>query len=190
MHPLAFLFSSLLFSMCHSLFNEHFSFCPFMLLHSPYFFTQALLHLCNNNNNLFSSLYLVLIAYVHLVHTLYAMVLHALHVECFACSSLQLFSFSGCSFHFSNIIGCYNQIPSPHYQLIFFIFCCNRAQLLCCSFRVQRSSSCQSPPWTVFVQLADPLRLFTFSVNHTGVSSSPLVETINGFKQLHYEDQH
>jgi hypothetical protein len=42
-------------------------------------------------------------------------------------------------------------------------------------------TSCQSPPWTVFVLLADPLKLFTFSINHVEVSSSPLAETISGF---------
>jgi formate-dependent nitrite reductase membrane component NrfD len=43
-----------------------------------------------------SSLFCLLIVSVHLVHPLCAMLLHSLHVECSAFSSLQLFNFSGC----------------------------------------------------------------------------------------------
>jgi hypothetical protein len=38
----------------------------------------------------------------------------------------------------------------------------------------------------IFIPLEDSQRLFTFSVNHPQVSSSPLAETISGFWQLYY----
>jgi hypothetical protein len=38
----------------------------------------------------------------------------------------------------------------------------------------------------IFIPLEDSQRLFTFSVNHPPVSSSPLAETISGFWQSYY----
>jgi hypothetical protein len=40
-----------------------------------------------------------------------------------------------------------------------------------------------------FLLLVDAFRLFTSSVNHAEVSSSPLAETISGFWQLHCDVQ-
>jgi hypothetical protein len=42
-------------------------------------------------------------------------------------------------------------------------------------------SICQLPLRTVFIPLVDSLRLFSFSGNHSEVSSSPLAETISRF---------
>jgi hypothetical protein len=66
-------------------------------------------HIPHNNNDSISSLFPILILPVHLVHCLYPMVLHPLHVECSACSLWKLFSFSVCSCHLSIITGCHNQ---------------------------------------------------------------------------------
>jgi hypothetical protein len=94
---------------------------------------------------------------VHLVHALYAMVLHALHVECSASSSWKLLHLSFCLSHVSIITGCHHHMPSHPQQLRFFILCYSRAQLICCSYKLQRSSSYQLSPQTVFIPLADSL---------------------------------
>jgi hypothetical protein len=174
-----FLFFCILCFLHHSPFNAPFVFYAFPLLHSTSFFTHASLTTATTT---ISSLFHILILPVHLVHAPNPMALHVdLYVECSTCSLWKLFSFSICSCHLSIITGCHNQIPSPHHQLRFFIFCYSRAQLFYCSYRLQCSSSCQSPPRTVFVLLPDPLRLLTFSFNHMEVSLSPLAETISGF---------
>jgi hypothetical protein len=59
---------------------------------------------------------------------------------------LPFLAFYFCSAYFiylvsCNITGCHPQITSHHQQLRFFIFYYNRDQLLCCSYRLQCSSS-------------------------------------------------
>jgi hypothetical protein len=165
----------------HLLSSVHFSCCT-----PP---PSSHMHHSQHNNNPISSLFHILILPVHLVHSLYAVVLHGLHVECSACSSWQLFSFSVCSTHLSIITGCHTEIPSHHQQSRFFIFCSSRAQL---SVAVNGSNALPAVNRLheqSFLLLADAFRLFTSSVNHTKVSSSPLAETISGFWQLHCDVQ-
>jgi hypothetical protein len=82
----------------------------------------------NNNNNLISSLYRVYIAYVHLVHAIFSIPMHA-HTAPISSTSrvlcviiivtlqlLWLFS------HAFNITGCYVEIPQPLWQLGLFVF--------------------------------------------------------------------
>jgi hypothetical protein len=82
----------------------------------------------NSNNNLFSSLYRIYVASVHLVHAIFAIPLHA-HPALISSTSqvfcviiivtlqlLWLFS------HTFNITGCYAEIPQPLWQLRLFIF--------------------------------------------------------------------
>jgi hypothetical protein len=108
------------------------------------------IHYSLHQQQLISSFLNIIMLPMHLVHPLYLMVLHPLHVECSTCSSWQLFTFFVCSCLLSIITGCHNQIPLPHHQLRFFIFCYSQDQLFCCSYRLQRSSSCQSPSRIVF----------------------------------------
>jgi hypothetical protein len=76
----------LLFMLCAPCpFTAQFLFCSIQLLHSPPSSHMNHLHqqqsqqtpTSNNNNTLFSSLYCVFIASVHLVHAMFAMPLHA-----------------------------------------------------------------------------------------------------------------
>jgi hypothetical protein len=82
----------------------------------------------NSNNNPISSLYRVYIAYVHLVHAIFTIPLHA-HTTPISSTSrvlcliimvtLQLlWPFS----HTFNITGCYVEIPQPLWQLRLFVF--------------------------------------------------------------------
>jgi hypothetical protein len=82
----------------------------------------------NSNNPLFSSLYRIYVASVHLVHAIFSIPLHA-HPALIS-STYQVFSmiiimtlhllwlFS----HAFNITGCYAEIPQPLWQLRLFIF--------------------------------------------------------------------
>jgi hypothetical protein len=133
--------------MCHShsmhlLSSIHFSYCT-----PP---PSSHIHYSLHQQQLISSFLNLIMLPVHLVHPMYLMVMHPLHVECSAYSSWKIFTFSVCSCHLSIIIGCHNQIPSPHHQLRFFIFCYSRAQLFYYSYSLQCSFSCQSPSRIVF----------------------------------------
>jgi hypothetical protein len=82
----------------------------------------------NSNNNLFSSLYRVYIASVHLVHAIFSIPLHAHTVPISSTSQVLcviiiatlrlLWQFN----HAFNITGCYAEIPQPLWQLRLFIF--------------------------------------------------------------------
>jgi hypothetical protein len=109
--------SSIFCTLCaHSSSMHHLSSVPFSCCTPP---SSLHMHPSQQQQQPISSLLHILILPVHLVHVLYLIILHSLHVECSACSSWKLFSFSVCSCHLSIITGCHNQIPSPHHQLRF-----------------------------------------------------------------------
>ena len=92
LHPCIALFVLLPFVLCVPFpFNAPFVFCPIQLLHSTSFFIDPSL---TTTITSISSLFPILILPMHLVHPLYAMVLHSLHVKCSTSSSWQLFNFS------------------------------------------------------------------------------------------------
>jgi hypothetical protein len=91
-HPLHFLFFYLLYSMHHSSSMHHLSSVPPSCCTPP---SSLHMHHSQQQQQPISSLFHILILTVHLVHALCLMVLHPLHVECSACSSWKLFSFSG-----------------------------------------------------------------------------------------------
>jgi hypothetical protein len=112
----------------------------------------------NRNNNNFSSLYHVYISFVHLVHAIFSIPLHA-HTTPISSTSqvlcviiivtLQLL------WHFShtfNITVCCTEIPRPLWQFeTLRLLCESPAHLLCFSYRLQCSSICQSLLRIVFL---------------------------------------
>jgi hypothetical protein len=102
----------------------------------------------NSNNNLFSSLYRIYVASVHLVHAIFSIPLHA-HPTLISSTSqvfcviiivtlqlLWLFS------HTFNITGCYAKIPQPLWQLRLFIFFVTVEPTFPVFYRPQCPSSC------------------------------------------------
>jgi hypothetical protein len=82
----------------------------------------------------------------------------------------------------SSITVCYTEIPQPLWQFeTLRLLCDSRTHLLCFSYRPQ----CSSAVNRLHEHLHPSQRLFTSSVSHPEVSSSPLAEPISGFWQLH-----
>ena len=102
-------------------------------------------------------------------------------LECYVWSSSWLFNFSGGSPCVSSITVCYTDIPRPLWKFeTLFLLCDNWTHLLYFSYRPQ----CSSAVNRLHEHLHPSQRLFTSSVSHPVVSSSPLTEPINSFWQL------
>jgi len=129
-----------------------------------------------------SSLFCIHTVSMHLVHALSPCfcMLSPCRVLCLIIiATLQLlWKLNPCIHHYW--VLCRDSFASPTVETLH-LLCYSQAQPLCCSYRFQRSSICQSPLWPVFIPLADSLRLFSSSGNYIEVSSSSLVETISGF---------
>jgi hypothetical protein len=134
----------------------------------------------NSNNNTISSLYRVFIAFVHLLHAMFAMPLHAnsapissnSRVLCLIImvTLLLLWWFS----HAFNITVCCTEILQPLWQFeTLRLLCDSRAHLLFFSYRLQRSSICQSL-----------LRIVFLHWTKLGESSSPLAITLKSLRIL------
>jgi hypothetical protein len=186
-------------------FHAPFLFSVFHLLHTASFYMLESLSIVAP----ISSLFCVFILSVHLLHPPCTMPLYALQCAmvlflglfiatplflCFARSSINTLSlfcmFTSCRVSFwvpqffggysaFIITGCYS-LASLGVETLRLLYH-SRAHPLCCSYRLQRSSICQSPLSTVFIPLEDALRLFIFSGDHPEVSLSPLIETISDF---------
>jgi hypothetical protein len=101
----------------------------------------------NSDNNRFSSMYRVYIAFVHLVNAIFAIPLHAHTVPISSLSqvlyviiivTLQLLWWFSQAF---NITVCCTEIPQPLWQFeTLRLLCDSRAHLLCFNYRLQCSS--------------------------------------------------
>jgi hypothetical protein len=170
-------------------FNAPFLDCAFLLLRSASLHTPELSY---TTTTPISSLFNILIVSVVFVHAIFTMPLHAhsmpnsstTRVLCLIIIvTLQLlWPFS----HSFSITGCYTRFLSLSGSLRLFIFSVTVELILLC-FQLQASMLIQLSiaSTNIFIPLEDSQRLFTSSVNHPEVSSSPLAETISGFWQLH-----
>ena len=131
---------------------------------------------------LISSLFNILIVSVHLVHAIspcLCMLSPCRVLFLIIIATLQLLcQLNPCVHH--HWVLCWDSLAYLTIETLRLLYY-SRSQSLCCSYRIQRSFICQSPMWSVFIPLADSLRLLNSSGNHTEVSSSHLEETISGF---------
>jgi hypothetical protein len=105
--------------------------CTFCLLSISAAALHLLLHTCITHNSNNPNLFFVPHSYTPCASCACSVCNGS---ACSACRVLCLFIMATlqllCLFsHLSIITGCHNQIPSPHHQLRFFIFCYSRAQL-------------------------------------------------------------
>jgi hypothetical protein len=135
-------------------FTAQFLFCPIQLLHSPpsshmnHLHQQQPQQTPNSDSNRFSSLCRVYIAYVHLLHAIFA-ILHA-HTTPISSTSQVLcviiITTLRLLWQFKRafgITGCYTEIPQPLWQFeTLRLLCDSRTHLLCFSYRPQCPSNC------------------------------------------------
>jgi hypothetical protein len=122
-------------------FNAPFLFFAFQLLHSASFYTPE-----SFSTTPISSLFCILIVSVHLVHAISPCfcIFSPSPVLCLIIMpTLQLlWQFNACVHHHWVLFR--DSFTSPAVETLC-LLCYSRAQPLCCSYRLQRSSICQSP---------------------------------------------